>query len=88
MQEEKTAINYPQKIARIILKVILFLLLFIVVVFLLLLTPPVQKFATSKVENFLEAKIGTKVEIGRISIGLPRKVSLQDVYIADRLAGS
>lgn len=83
MQEEKTAINYPQKIARIILKVILFLILFIVVVFLLLLTPPVQRFATTKVENFLENKLKTKVEIGSISIGLPRKVSLQDVYIED-----
>lgn len=84
MQEEKTAINYPQKIARIFLKIILFLLLFIVVVFLLLLTPPVQKFATAKVENFLENKIGTKVEIGRIAIGLPRNVTLKDVYIEDQ----
>lgn len=84
MQEEKTAINYPQKIARIILKVILFLILFIVVVFLLLLTPPVQKFATTKVENFLENKLQTKVEIGRISINLPRKVALENVYIEDR----
>ena len=57
MQEEKTAINYPQKIARILLKVILGILLFIVVLFLLLLTPPVQKFATTKVESFLQNKL-------------------------------
>ena len=84
MQEEKTAINYPRKIARVLLKIILFLLLFVVVLLLLLLTPPVQKFATTKVEAFLENKLQTKVEIGRIAISLPRKVSLQNVYIEDR----
>jgi len=84
MQEEKTAINYPRKIARVLLKVILGILLLVVVLFLLLLTPPVQKFATTRVESFLENKLQTKVEIGRISIGLPRKIALQNVYIEDR----
>lgn len=84
MQEEKTAINYPQKIARVLLKVILGILLLIVVLFLLLLTPPVQKFATTKVESFLQNKLQTEVEIGRISINLPRKISLENVYIEDR----
>jgi hypothetical protein len=73
-----------QRIARVILKTILFLLLFVVVLFLLLLTPPVQRFATIQVENFLEKKLKTKVEIGSISIGLPRKVVLHDIYLEDQ----
>ncbi|MCW3073036.1 MAG: hypothetical protein JWP69_105 [Flaviaesturariibacter sp.] len=73
-----------QRIARIILKTILFILLFVVVLFLLLLTPPVQRFATSRVENYLEKKLKTKVEIGSISIGLPRKVVLNDIYVEDQ----
>ena len=84
METEKKEINYPQKIARIILKVILFIFIFVVVLFLLLLTPPVQRFATTRVAHFLENKLNTKVEIGSISIGLPRKVVLKNIYIEDQ----
>jgi uncharacterized protein involved in outer membrane biogenesis len=84
MQAEKKTMTGLQKTARIIIKVVLFLLLFVVVLFLLLLTPPVQRFATTKVENFLEKKLKTKVEIGNISIGLPRKVVLSDIYLEDQ----
>ncbi|MDB5196864.1 MAG: hypothetical protein JWP88_1235 [Flaviaesturariibacter sp.] len=73
-----------QRIGRIVLKTILFLFLFVVVLFLLLLTPPVQRFATTQVENYLEKKLKTKVEIGSISIGLPRKVVLHDIYLEDQ----
>jgi hypothetical protein len=84
MEEESKQINYPAKIARIILKIILFLFLFIIVIFLLVLTPPVQRFMTSKAENYLQNKLKTKVNIGSISFGLSGKVNLQDVYIEDK----
>jgi hypothetical protein len=84
MQTEQRPISGVQRAARILLKVVLFLLLFIVVVFLLILTPPVQRFATNKVEAFLQNKLKTEVEIGSIRIGLPRLVHLQNVYIEDR----
>ncbi|MFN2440462.1 MAG: AsmA family protein, partial [Chitinophagaceae bacterium] len=66
------------------MKIVLFLLLFLVILFLLVLTPPVQRFATTKVENYLEKKLKTKVEIGSISIGLPRKVVLNDIFLEDQ----
>ncbi|MFN2458474.1 MAG: hypothetical protein ABR502_09755, partial [Chitinophagaceae bacterium] len=66
------------------MKVILFILLFVSVIFLLLLTPPVQRFATNKVENYLAGKLKTKVEVGRISISLPGKIVLRDIYVEDR----
>lgn len=92
MQEEIAAPEKPQKkkrslpvrIARIVAKTLLFLLLFIIVVFLLLLTPPVQRFLTAKVENYLENKIGTRVDIGRIGFGLSGDVHLDDVFIEDK----
>lgn len=84
MQTEKAPKHYAQRIAKILLKVVLFIILFIVIVFLLILTPPVQKFLTGKAENFLENKLKTKVEIGGISIGLPRRVSLNNIYVEDR----
>jgi hypothetical protein len=84
MQKEKKSINYPRKIARIFLKVLLFLFLFIVLIFLLILTPPVQRFMTAKVENFLENKLKTNVDIGGITFGLSGNVSLSDVYLEDQ----
>jgi translocation and assembly module TamB len=84
MQTETRVVPIVQRTARILMKVILALLLLVVLVFLLLLTPPVQRFATTKIENFLENKLKTRVEIGSIAFGLPRDLHLQNVYIEDR----
>lgn len=84
MEKEKKTINYPKKIARILLKTILILFLFVCFVFILVLTPPVQRFLTTKVEGFLENKLKTRVEIGGISFGLSGNINLKDVYLEDR----
>ncbi|HEV7333183.1 MAG TPA: translocation/assembly module TamB domain-containing protein [Flavisolibacter sp.] len=87
-QEETTTVihkrGWPQRIARIFLKTILFLLLFILLIFLLILTPPVQRFLTVRVENYLEKKLETRVDIGRIGFGLSGNVFLNDVYVEDK----
>jgi translocation and assembly module TamB len=82
--EKKTASYYVRKIARILLKGILFLFLFIVLVFLLVLTPPVQRFLTGKVETYLQKKLKTDVEIGSISFGLSGNINLKNIYVEDR----
>src|SRR5215211_2526653 len=88
MQEEiKTEVRkrtWPHRVGRIFLKTLLFIFLFIILVFLLILTPPVQRFLTVRVENYLEKKLQTKVEIGRIGFGLSGNISLLNVYIEDR----
>ncbi len=76
--------SLPARIGRIFLKTLLFLFLFIALVFLLILTPPVQKFLTGKAQSYLENKLKTRVQIGRISFGLSGNISLQNVYIEDR----
>lgn len=81
---QKPKRSLPVRILRIVAKTLLFLLLFIIVVFLLILTPPVQRFLTTKVENYLENKIGTRVDIGRIGFGLSGDVHLDNVYIEDK----
>ncbi|HYO20761.1 MAG TPA: translocation/assembly module TamB domain-containing protein [Flavisolibacter sp.] len=53
-------------------------------VFLLILTPPVQRFLTTRVENYLENKLQTRVDIGRIGFGLSGNVHLDNVYIEDK----
>src|SRR5687768_1495863 len=80
----KTKRSLPVRIGRIFLKTLLFLLLFIIVIFLLILTPPVQRFLTVRVENYLEKKLQTRVDIGRIGFGLSGNINLQNVYIEDR----
>ena len=76
--------GYVRKTARILMKVILFILLFAILLFLFALTPPAQKIATKKVENYLQKKLNTKVEIGSISVGLTGWVNLKDVYVEDQ----
>src|SRR5258708_9593926 len=82
--QEKNPRKYSIRIARIVLKTLLFILLFILVIFILLLTPPVQRFLTAKVQHYLENKLHTKVLIGRISFGLSGKVGLENIYIEDK----
>ena len=73
-----------RKAARIVLKTLLGIFLLIVVVLLLILTPPVQRFITGKATSWLENKIGTKVEIGRLFITLTGKIAVDDVYLEDQ----
>lgn len=46
--------------------------------------PAVQNFAKNKAVTYLEGKIHTKVSIGSIELGLPKKVILEDVYFEDQ----
>jgi hypothetical protein len=72
------------RVGRIVLKTTLFLLIFLLLVVVLVLTPPVQNFLRKKTVTWLENKLDTKVSIGRIFIGLPKNIVLEDVYIEDR----
>lgn len=83
MQKTKT-VRKSNKFLRILTKSLLFLFLFIVVIFLLLLTPPVQRFLSSRAENYLEKRLGTEVEIGRVGFGLSGNVVLKDIYVEDK----
>ncbi|HEV7621764.1 MAG TPA: hypothetical protein VGO09_08530, partial [Flavisolibacter sp.] len=84
MEKEQHHTNYLKKTGRIVLKTILFIILFILLIFFLIFTPPVQRFLTSKVQNYLENKLHTKVQIGSISFGLSGKINLENIYIQDQ----
>ena len=72
------------KILRIVFKTFLIIILIIATAALLILTPPVQNFARKKATAWLSTKLNTKVEIGKIYIGFPKKVILENVYIEDQ----
>lgn len=57
--------------------------LFLLIVILIQI-PSVQNYIVRKATVYLEEKIGTKVVIGRIEIGLPKKVILEDFYLEDQ----
>lgn len=84
MNQPKQRKRLITRVARITLKVFLFIFLFIILVGVLILTPPVQNFIRQKAVTYLEKKLQTKIAVGRIYIGLPRKVIIEDVYVEDR----
>lgn len=77
-----------KKIGRIALKTILWIiasiLLLVLLVVVLIQVPAVQNFAKDKAVNFLQGKIHTKVQIGHISLGLPKLLVLENVYFEDQ----
>src|SRR5437868_544269 len=79
-----TSSYYLKKVLRIFGKVLIGILALIVLVFILIQTPPVQNFARQKIQSYLQNKLQTKVTIGKLYIGLPDIISLQDVYMEDK----
>lgn len=77
-----------KKYGRLTLKILLWiigsLLLLVLFVFVLIQVPAVQNYARKQVVGFLEKKIKTKVEIGHITLGLPKLIVLEDVYFEDQ----
>ncbi|WP_111309675.1 translocation/assembly module TamB domain-containing protein [Confluentibacter sediminis] len=73
-----------KKAARIILKILLILVALFLLIVLALQIPAVQNFVKDKAVTYLEEKIKTRVEIGSIEIGLPKKIILNDFYFEDQ----
>src|SRR5882724_3949300 len=84
MDQLKKKKRFLNRLARIALKTILYILIFFLLIGILVQTPPVQNLLRKKTVAWLEKKLQTKVEIGRIYIGLPRKITLENVYLEDR----
>ena len=76
--------NIWVKPARIVAKTILFIILFLLVILLLIQTGPVQNILRVKAVAYLQKKLKTKVEVGRVYVGLPKNIILENVYIEDR----
>lgn len=84
MEQQAKKRNGWKRAGRIVLKTFLWIFFLIVIVFLLVLTPPVQNFIRKKAVAYLENKLNTRVEVGRIYVGLPRDIVLENIYVEDR----
>ena len=76
--------NIWVKIARIAAKTVLFIILFFLIILLVVQTGPAQNLLRVKAVAYLEKKLQTKVEVGKVYIGLPKNIVLENIYIEDR----
>src|SRR5258706_5722930 len=83
-QDLKIKKSLGMRVLRVVLKTVLFLLLFLVILILLVQTEPVQNFIRSKAVSWLENKLNARVEVGKIYIGFPKDVVLENIYLEDR----
>lgn len=54
-----------------------------VLVLIAIQIPAVQNFARGKIVTYLQNKIQTKVEIGKLSIDFPKRIVLENIYFED-----
>jgi len=76
--------SFMAKAGRVAAWIIASLIFLVILVLILIQTPPVQNFARKKIVSYLENKLKTKVEIGRLSVKFPTAVSLQNVFFEDQ----
>lgn len=76
-----------KKVPVFILKTLLWILMVIfsllVLAIITLQIPATQHYLTTKITGYLSKKINSKVELGKISIGFPKDISLSDIYVED-----
>lgn len=72
------------KALKITFKVFLGIVGVLLLIAVLVQTPPVQNFARKKVQAWLQNKLGTRIEIGRLRIGFPSSVVLEKIYVEDK----
>jgi hypothetical protein len=77
-----------KKFGRIALKTVLWIIgsvLFLVLALVVLIQiPGIQNYIKDKAVNYVQNKIHTKVKIGHISLGLPKSIVVDSVYMEDQ----
>ncbi len=68
---------------RVLLRVLLGIVILVVTVFILVQVPAVQNYAKDRFVVYLEKRLNTNVEVGKLYIDFPRHITLEDVYIED-----
>jgi translocation and assembly module TamB len=71
------------RITKFLGKAILALLLLVIINVAILHLPPVQKFITGKVSQYLTSKIGAPVDLERISFSVLGKVEINELIVSD-----
>ncbi len=80
-KRKKSAVSV---IVRVFLWVIASLLFLIMLVLILIQTSFVQNFARKKIVSYLQNKLKTQVQIGKLDVDFPTTLSLQNIFIPDQ----
>lgn len=72
------------RLFRITVKIIFVLILLFILLIFLIQTSFVQNFARKKIQTYLQGKLHTRVEVGSLYIGLPKKIILKNIYLEDQ----
>ena len=83
-QATKKKRSVLSKLGRVFAWILASAIFLIVIVFILIQTPFVQNYARKKVVSYLENKLKTKVEIGKLDVKFPSAISLQNVFFEDQ----
>ena len=81
--ENTTRRSVLSRLGRLFLKIFLVIFILLALVIVLVQTPYIQNIAREKAQDYLSAKLKTKVAIGKLYIGFPQTVELENVYIED-----
>jgi translocation and assembly module TamB len=71
------------RVGKICLKIIAGILILILILLILIQTSFFQNFARKKIESYLQTKLHTKLSIGDLDIGFPKKIILKNIYVED-----
>lgn len=75
---------YLRRLLKVILWIVAGIVLLLVLVVILIQLPAVQNFAKNRVVAYLEHKLKTKVQVGRLNINFPKRIVLEHVYLEDQ----
>ncbi|MEO6682723.1 MAG: translocation/assembly module TamB domain-containing protein, partial [Ginsengibacter sp.] len=81
---EKKKRSLLSKLMRIFAWILASVIFLVILVLLLIQLPSVQNYGRKKVVSFLEGKLKTRVEIGKLDIKFPTDISLQKVFFEDQ----
>ncbi|MEO6218959.1 MAG: hypothetical protein ABIO81_00920, partial [Ginsengibacter sp.] len=72
------------KVANVFSYILVSVVLLGIIAVLLLQTAPVQNFVRGKVQTYLQKKLKTRVEIGKLDLSFPNYLQLKNIYIEDQ----
>ena len=74
-----------RKTGKVLAWILVSILSLVLLLFILIQIPAVQNLGKKKIVAYLEKKLKTKVEIGKLSIDFPKRITLEKVYFEDQL---
>lgn len=75
---------FLRRFIKVVLWTIAGIFFIVILAVILIQLPSVQNFAKNKAVAYLEKKLKTKVQIGRLAINFPKRIVLEHVYLEDQ----